>query len=206
MIFNEQNEIHFFIKTYLSHFILERGTQFVVSLRVRWRDIFREGSSSCPISSSWSQKVPTLAPPCKPYHQRWPNASDQLCIPGLTRFWLDWLSKSDCVVLISRSRLPVTHLLNQPTPTHCHRPCLLITTWQLVKAYGVTRNKPKIHVNSHWQLFSLSECICSSVCVCVCLCSLSSIQYKLEYFYKVFFLWQVMCSHQFLHYSPRIKL
>ena len=29
-------------------------------------------------------------------------------------------------------------------------PCLLITTWQLVKAHGVTRNEPKIHVNSHY--------------------------------------------------------
>ena len=27
--------------------------------------------------------------------------------------------------------------------------CLLITTWQLVKAHGVTRNEPKIHVISY---------------------------------------------------------
>ena len=36
------NETHFFIKIYLPHFILERGTQFVVSLRDRWRDIYSE--------------------------------------------------------------------------------------------------------------------------------------------------------------------
>ena len=39
--FQWTNETHF-IKTYLSHFILERGTQFVVSLRDRWRDIYSE--------------------------------------------------------------------------------------------------------------------------------------------------------------------
>ena len=33
---------HFFIKIYLSHFILERSTQFVVSLRDRRRDIYSE--------------------------------------------------------------------------------------------------------------------------------------------------------------------
>ena len=36
------NKTHFFIKIYLSHFILERATQFVVSLRDRLRDIYSE--------------------------------------------------------------------------------------------------------------------------------------------------------------------
>ena len=74
------------------------------------------------------------------------NASDRLRIPGSTLFWLDWLSKSDRLALISRGLLPVTHLLDRPTATHC----LLITKWQLVKAHGVTWNEPKIHVNSHY--------------------------------------------------------
>ena len=43
----------------------------------------------------------------------------------------------------SRSLFPVTHLL-YPTALIV-LPCLLITTWQLVKAHGVTRNEPKIH-------------------------------------------------------------
>ena len=49
---NSLNETKpFLIKIYISHFILERGTQFVVSLRDKWRDILREGTSSCHISS-----------------------------------------------------------------------------------------------------------------------------------------------------------
>ena len=48
------------------------------------RHIFREGTSSCPISSSWSQGVKTVGLPCKPYSQRRPDASDRLRIPGLT--------------------------------------------------------------------------------------------------------------------------
>ena len=43
----------------------------------------------------------------------------------------------------SRGLLPVTHLLYPSALIVL--PCLLITTWQLVKAYGVTRNEPKIH-------------------------------------------------------------
>ena len=69
---------------------------------------------------------------------------------------MDWLSKSDCLVLISRGLLPVTHLLDRPIPTHCHPPVLLITTWKLVRAHEVTRNEPKIHVNSHY--ITITEC------------------------------------------------
>ena len=49
------------------------------------------------------------------------------------------------MVLISWSSSGYT-----PVGPDCHdalsSPCLLITTWQLVKAHGVTRNEPKIHV------------------------------------------------------------
>ena len=48
------------------------------------RHILTEGTSSCSISSSWNQGVPMLAPPCKPYRQRRPNAFDQLHIPHST--------------------------------------------------------------------------------------------------------------------------
>ena len=37
------------------------------------RHILRKGTSYCPISTSWSQWVPMLAPPCKLYRQRQPN-------------------------------------------------------------------------------------------------------------------------------------
>ena len=56
------------------------------------RHILREGTSSCPIFSSWSPGVPMLAPPCKPYCQRRPNTSDRLHIPGSTL-------NSDCLKL-----------------------------------------------------------------------------------------------------------
>ena len=62
--------------------------------RLMERHILREGTSSCPISSSWSQGVPTLAPPCKPNRHRRPNASDPLHIPGSTldSKWTDCLN------------------------------------------------------------------------------------------------------------------
>ena len=113
--------------------------------------MLREGTSSCPISSSWTQRVPMFAPPpCKLYRQRWPNASDWLCIPRST-LDSDWtLSKSDQVVLISRvppsSYTPVQLVYPDTLPS----PCLLITMWQLVKTHGVIRNEPQIHVYSHY--------------------------------------------------------
>ena len=69
---------------------------------------------------SKNQRMPTLAPSCKPYCQRrlWSATYPWLDSP----FWLDWLPKSDCVVLISRGLHRVTHLLDQSTPTHCHPP------------------------------------------------------------------------------------
>ena len=48
------------------------------------RHILREGTSSSPISSSWSQGVPKLAPHCKLYRQRWSNSSHRLRIPHST--------------------------------------------------------------------------------------------------------------------------
>ena len=49
------NETDFFIKIYLSHFILEVGTQFVASLRDWWRDIYLERGlllASCLLSGA----------------------------------------------------------------------------------------------------------------------------------------------------------
>ena len=135
------NETHIY-KIYISHFILERGTQFVVGLRDIWSDILREVTSSCPISSSWSQLVLKLAPPCKPYRQRRPNVSDRLRIPGspLSRLCLNLTAWLSCGLL------PVTHLLDLTALTRCHPPVLLNTTWQLVKAHRVTRSEPMSYV------------------------------------------------------------
>ena len=78
------NETHFLIKTSLSHFILERGTQFVVS--------YKEGTSSWPISSSLYTLATRIV-------RDDTNASDRLRIPWLdSLFWLDWLSKADRVI------------------------------------------------------------------------------------------------------------
>ena len=122
MNFNERNETHFFIKIYLSHFILERGTQFVVSLR--------DGEK-------YTQRGLLLAPylfpgtrGCQHLH---PLASriirDDLtpligCVSLAQLSILTGLivSISHRVVLIWRGHLLVTHLLDWPTPTHCYPP------------------------------------------------------------------------------------
>ena len=108
------------------------------------RHILWEGTSSRPISSSWSQGVPTLASPCKPYRQRRPNTSLD------SRFWLaDSLKISPHGSHITWS--PSGYTPAWPAcPDALPPPSLLITTWQLVKAHGVTRNEPKIHFKSHY--------------------------------------------------------
>ena len=87
---------HFFIKICLSHFILERGTLFVVSLRDRWRDIY---------SKRGLLLAPYLLPGargCQRLHHRAsrivrdnPNASVRLRITGST-LDSDW---TDCLNL-----------------------------------------------------------------------------------------------------------
>ena len=111
--------------------------------------ILREGTY-CPIPSSGSQGLPTLAPPCQSYRQRRPNTSALLHVLGSTLDSLA-LSKSECVVsfrlhtcwtwLFWRSAIPL----------------FLITTWQLAKAHGVTRNEPKIHFICYITLFAFFQ-------------------------------------------------
>ena len=84
------------------------------------------------------------------------DASDRLRVPGSTLDSLAGQSKSDRVVLISRGLLPA-YLDALPSP------CLLITTWQLVKVHGVTRNEPKIHVISY---ITLSHSIMETSSLC----------------------------------------
>ena len=141
MKFNERTK-HFLIK-YISHFILERGSMFVVGLRDRWRDIY---------SKRRLLLVPYLllrSRECQRWH---PLAShidrdDQTPLIGyvsLARLSILWTlskSKSHGLLLVS----PV----GPDCPDALSSPCALIITWQLVKAHGVTRNEPKIHVKCY---------------------------------------------------------
>ena len=105
------------------------------------RHIIREGTSSCPISSSLSQ-VGANACTCL-----------QAVSSVMTSGWLrilrstldsDWtLSKSDRVVLISRGLLSVTHLLDRLTPTHCHPPVYKSQRDSLSEHTGSSGTNPK---------------------------------------------------------------
>ena len=129
--------IHFFIKIYLSHFILERVDVSVVC--ERWVDRYILRELLLPISSSRSQGVPTLTPL---------TSSSETPLIGcvsLARLWFSALYKSHCVVLITWSPFGDTPVRAE-CPDMPSLSCLLIKMWQLTKAHGVTRNKPKIHV------------------------------------------------------------
>ena len=130
---------HFFIKIYLSHFILERVDVSMVCEKWLERHIYLERGLLLSISSSRSQGVPTLAPPCKLVR----DASARLRVPRSTTILC--LSKSDRVVLITWSPSGYTSVAPE-YPDRLSYLCLLITAWQPVKAPGVTRNEPEIHV------------------------------------------------------------
>ena len=107
------------------------GTQFFVSLRDRWRDIYSErglllapyllpGARGCqrlhPLSSRIVRDDLTPLIGCVSLADL-DSQSSQKRVSLLTG-----LSKSDRGVLISRGPFLVTHLLDRPTPTHCHPP------------------------------------------------------------------------------------
>ena len=87
---------HFFIKIYLTHFILERVDVSVVCERWIEKHILSERGLRLPISSSRNQGVPTSAPPCKLVR----DVSARLRVPRSTAV-LCTQSKSDLVVLIT---------------------------------------------------------------------------------------------------------
>ena len=111
---------------------MEKGRQFDVSWEI-------DGETY----TQWEDFFPYLLPGtwgCQSLH---PLASssettDRLRVLRSTAI-LSTLSKSDRVVLITWSHSGYTLVWTR-------RHCLLIKTWQFVKAHGVTRNKPKIYV------------------------------------------------------------
>ena len=142
------NEIHFFIKKYISHLILERGTLFVVSLRDRWRDIYSERGLLL---------APYLFPGARGC-QRWHPLARRIVRDDITPL-IGWVSLVRLLILTGLYIWPRGfHSMWCPSgytparpafPDSLPSPCLLITTWKLVKAHRVTRKEPQIHVNSH---------------------------------------------------------
>ena len=132
---NSINErTHFFIKIYLSLFILERVDVSVVCERWVERHILRERTSSSHIFSrkpggvnASSSETPLID--CVSHARLRFSA---LCL-NLTA----WFSLSDPLL--------VTHLFDLSALARSHLP-VYKKLWQLTKAHGVTRNEPKIHV------------------------------------------------------------
>ena len=87
------------------HFFIKKGLMFLWCVRDGRRDICSERGLLLPISSSRSQGVPTLAPPCKLVR----DASDRLRVPPRQRFSALYLNLT--AWFSSRDLLPVTHLL-----------------------------------------------------------------------------------------------
>ena len=87
-----------------------------------------------------------LTPSCKPYCQRRLNTLIS-CVPLARLPILSTLSKSDFGYHVVITWSPSGYTPVGPDcPDAMSLPCLLIPTWQLVKAHRVTRNQPKIHV------------------------------------------------------------
>ena len=139
------NERNTSLEKYLSHFILEKGPRSVVSWEIDGETYTQRGYFFLSHIFFREPGVPTFAspPPGSRVIREVRNATDRLRVPGPTPDSLA-LSKSD-LVIITWSPSGYT-----PVGPDCldvlSSLCLLITTWQLVKAHGVTRNKLKIHV------------------------------------------------------------
>ena len=135
--FNERTK-HIFIKIYLSFYSRKGGPLFVVSLRDRWRDIYSDFFLSHIFfqEPGGCQHLHPLA--SRVAREVW-DASDWLHVAGSNP---DSLHCLNLTLWSPSGYTPV----GPDCPDALSSPCLLITTWQLVKAHGVTRNKPKIHV------------------------------------------------------------
>ena len=115
------------------------------------RHILREGTSFCAMSSSWSQGVAVVAPPCKPYPQRRPKTSDRLRIPSFEPRFSDW---TDYLHLTAGfSYLVVSFRLHTYSTGLSRRTTIPLFTHQNVtacQAHRVIWNEPKMHVNYHY--------------------------------------------------------
>ena len=120
------------------------------------RHILREGTSSCPIFSSWNQGVPMLEPPCKPYRQRRSNTSDWLPIPGST-LDSDW---TDCLNLTAWfSYYIVSFRLHTCSTGRPRRTTIALFTNQNVKACQSTQGHQERTQNPCQQsLYNITFC------------------------------------------------
>ena len=130
---------HFFIKIYLSHLTHERVDVFVVwemdgDTYIQREDFFfpylLPGARGC-------QRLHPLASSSE-------TSSVRLRVHRSTVI-LCTSSKSDHAVFITWSPSGYTPVRPE-CPDTPSSSCLLIKTWQLTKAHGVTRNEPKIRV------------------------------------------------------------
>ena len=106
--------------------------------------ILREGTSFCPISSSWTQGVPMLAPPCNLYRQRWPNASDRLRIPG-SSLDSDWPDCLNLTVWFSYHMVPFQfHTCSTGLPRHTAIPLFTnhVTACQSTRGHQAQTQNP----------------------------------------------------------------
>ena len=136
------------------------GLQFVVGLRDWWRDIYSERRLLL------DPYLLLAARGCQRLH---PLAShfvrDDLTLQSAACASLDsWFSDLCLNLTVWFSYQVVSFRLHTRwnwLPDLLSSPCLLITTWQLVKAHGVTRNEPKIHVICYIIIahFSISNAI-----------------------------------------------
>ena len=131
MKFNERTK-HFFIKIYLS-FYSQKSPQFVVCWEIDGETYTRRGDFF---------RGPGGANACTPLQAETPLIG---CVSLARLPILSSLSKSNRVVLIMWPPSGYTPV-GPNCPDALSSPYLLITTWQLVKAYRVTRNEPKIHI------------------------------------------------------------
>ena len=134
-------QTHFFIKIYLSDFILDGVNVSVVCKRWMERYILRERTSS---SCTFFQEP--VGNDCTPFQARqrrlWSVACPSLICDSLQS------AKSDRVILITWSPSGFTPV--QPKlPDAPSSSCLLIKMWRLATAHGVTSYEPKIHVNNY---------------------------------------------------------
>ena len=134
------NELNTFRNKNISLILFSKGAH---SLLLVWEKYTQRGEFFLSNIFFWeSGGCQRLHSHCKPYRQRRPNVSDRLRVHR-PRF--SALSKSARVVLITWSLSGYTPA-GLDCPDALSSPCLLITTWQLIKAHGITRNEPKIHV------------------------------------------------------------